>query len=66
MASIQIDSFVEKFKLLQGAGYKASLSFESELGEVSISLSCKFGINTPLHHHCRHFWEEEVHHIIED
>ena len=47
MASIQIDSFVEKFKLLQGAGYKASLSFESELGEVSISLSFKVGINTP-------------------
>ena len=43
MASTEIDSFVQKFKLLRNAGFEASLQFETKLGEVWISISCKVG-----------------------
>ena len=45
MADIEIDSFVRKFKLLRGAGIEASLTFETKLGEVCITLNCKVGRN---------------------
>ena len=47
MADVEINSFVEKFKLLRGAGFEASLSFECKLGEVCISLNCKVGRVAP-------------------
>ena len=47
MADNEIDSFVQKFKLLRGAGIEASLNIETKLGEVSISLNCKVGRNIP-------------------
>ena len=43
MADSEIESFVRKFKLLRSAGIEASLSLETKLGEVSISLNCKVG-----------------------
>ena len=43
MADNEINSFVQKFKLLRDAGLEASLSLETKLGEVEISLSCKVG-----------------------
>ena len=47
MADIELDSFVRKFKLLRDAGYEASLSFNTSLGEVHINLSCKVGRVVP-------------------
>ena len=47
MADHEIDSFIQKFKLLRGAGIEASLNFETKLGEVFISLNCKVGRNLP-------------------
>ena len=47
MGAVEIDSFVAKFKSLLGAGHNATLSFESQLGEVSITLNCKVGRITP-------------------
>ena len=47
MVDVEIDSFVRKFKLLRDGGYKASLSLDTELGEVQISLSCKVGRIAP-------------------
>ena len=47
MADNEIDSFIQKYKLLRGAGIGASLSIETELREVSISLNCKVGRNIP-------------------
>ena len=47
MVASEIDSFVNKFKLLWSAGHDASLSLESKLGEVCISLNCKVGRITP-------------------
>ena len=47
MATVQIDTFVEQFKKLWGAGIEASLNVESKLGEVFISLNCKVGRITP-------------------
>ena len=47
MGHAKIDSFVNKFKLLWRAGYDASLSLESKLGEVHLNLSCKVGRSIP-------------------
>ena len=47
MADSEIDSFIQKFKLLRNAGMEASLNFETKLGEVWISLNCKVGRNIP-------------------
>ena len=47
MANNEIDSFIQKFKLLRGAGIEASLNFKTKLGEVWISLDCKVGRNVP-------------------
>ena len=47
MADVEIDNFVRKFKSLRDAGYKASLTFDTDLGEVNISLSCKVGRVVP-------------------
>ena len=47
MVHCEIDSFVNKFKLLWRAGYDTSLSLESKLGEVHINLSCKVGRSIP-------------------
>ena len=47
MADVEIDSFLRKFKSLRDAGYKASLTFDTDLGEVNISLSCKVGRVVP-------------------
>ena len=47
MSAVQIDSFVSKFKLLLNTGYNATLNLESNLGEVSIMLSCKVGRTSP-------------------
>ena len=48
MGHAEIDSFVNKFKLLLNAGFNAKLNLESTLGEVDISLSCKVGrLNPP-------------------
>ena len=47
MDQVEIDSFVNKFKLLRVAGYEASLTLNSKLGEVQISLNCKVGRNVP-------------------
>ena len=47
MVNAEIDSFVVKFKSLWAAGYKATLSLESCMGEVVINLNCKVGRNEP-------------------
>ena len=47
MADTEIDSFIQKFKLLRGSGIEATLNFETKLGEVYISLNCKVGRNLP-------------------
>ena len=47
MATLHIDSFVDQFKKLWGAGIEASLNVESKLGEVYVSLNCKVGRITP-------------------
>ena len=47
MGDVQIDSFINNFKLLWRAGEEASLKLESKLGEVSLSLSCKVGRIAP-------------------
>ena len=47
MADVQIESFLNHFKLLWGAGEEASLKIESKLGEISLSLSCKVGRIAP-------------------
>ena len=47
MADSEIDSFLQKFKLLRGAGIEASLNFTTKLGEVWITLNCKVGRNVP-------------------
>ena len=47
MADLQIESFLNHFKLLWGAGEEASLKIESKLGEISLSLSCKVGRIAP-------------------
>ena len=47
MVNAEIDSFVVKFKSLWAAGYKATLSLESCMGEVVINLNCKVGRTKP-------------------
>ena len=47
MAHTEIDSFVLKFKYLCHAGYKASLSLESENGEAFVSLKAGLGFLPP-------------------
>ena len=47
MADTEIDSFVKKFKLLRGAGMQASLTLETKLGEVFISINCKVSRDVP-------------------
>ena len=47
MADTEIDGFIQKFKKLRAAGIAATLNFETNLGEVSISLTCKVGRNIP-------------------
>ena len=49
MANMEIDQFVNQFKLLRDAGMEASLNLETKLGEVFISLNCKLG--ETYHHH---------------
>ena len=47
MANMEIDQFVNQFKLLRDAGMESSLNLETKLGEVFISLNCKVGRNLP-------------------
>ena len=47
MAHTEIDSFVLKFKYLCHAGYKASLSLESDNGEAFVSLKAGLGCLPP-------------------
>ena len=47
MVHLEIDSFVKKFEALWSAGLEASLSLESKLGELCISLNCKVGRPLP-------------------
>ena len=47
MECTEIDSFVNKFRLLWTAGHDASLTLESKLGEVYVSLNCKVGRIVP-------------------
>ena len=47
MATVEIDSFINKSKLLLSAGFNASLNLQSNLGEVSITLNCKVGRTSP-------------------
>ena len=47
MANTEIDSFVLKFKYLCHAGYKASLSLESDNGEAFVSLKAGLGFLPP-------------------
>ena len=42
-----MESFIDHFKLLWGAGQEASLNIESKLGEITFSLSCKVGRIVP-------------------
>ena len=47
MADKEIDSFVQKFKMLRVAGMEATLNLETKLGEVWMSLNCKVGRDVP-------------------
>ena len=47
MEYVEIDNFVNKFKLLRAAGYDASLMLDTKFGEVTLSLNCKIGRNIP-------------------
>ena len=51
MASSEIDSFVLKFKNLQYAGLKASLTLETENGESIVTLRANLGYLPPPNHH---------------
>ena len=54
MASREIDSFVFKFKNLQYAGLKASLTLETENGESFVTLKANLGYlhPPPNKYHC--------------
>ena len=47
MADTEIESFVQKFKSLRGAGLEATLILDTKLGEVWITINCKVGRNIP-------------------
>ena len=47
MADTEIESFVQKFKSLRGAGLEATLTLDTKLGEVWITMNCKVGRNIP-------------------
>jgi len=47
MVDIHIESFVSKVKTLCSMGYKASWTFDSNLGELYVKLNCSFGRNVP-------------------
>ena len=47
MDHMELDSFIKKFKVLWMSGYDASLSMDSKLGDVQVSLSCKVGRPAP-------------------
>ena len=66
MADNEINSFVQKFKLLRDAGLEASLSLETKLGEVEISLSCKVGRILPPPQSPSSISGTEAHHITVD
>ena len=51
MANSEIDSFVLKFKNLQYAGLKASLTLETENGESFVTLRANLGYLPPPNHH---------------
>ena len=49
MAAVEIDSFVTKFKHLCSLGIVASLNFESNDGEMTVSLNAKLGnLSNPM------------------
>ena len=46
---MEIDYFIDHFKMLKKAGYKANLNLETKLGEVYITFNCKVGrVEPPL------------------
>ena len=47
MATDEVENFVRKFKMLRDSGYDATLTLESRLGEVSVTLNCKVGRTSP-------------------
>ena len=47
MATDEVENFVRKFKMLKDSGYDTTLTLESKLGEVFVTLNCKVGRTTP-------------------
>ena len=47
MATIEIDGFINHFKILSSAGHEAKLNIETRLGEIWVTLDCKVGRIAP-------------------
>ena len=47
MATMEIDGFINHFKMLASAGHEAKLNMETKLGEIWVTLDCKVGRIAP-------------------